>query len=107
MITLLLLADSIASIPRSAEAKDKFDLADAIPRMCRTAPRDGEIIVCARNDEKYRVRPNQQDGAFVEAPVKAALQISDTMRAAVEVESAPLPGGAVSKRAMVRLKIGL
>jgi hypothetical protein len=71
------------------------------PRCPEAAP--GEIVVCARNDEQYRLRPLPEKFAR-KGEGDAQVDLGDGAAVAVEAERAGV-GGVISNRAMVRFKL--
>jgi hypothetical protein len=86
-----------------AAAGPRLDLLGppAKPRCPEGAP--GEIVVCARNDEQYRLRPLPEKFAR-KGEGDAQVDLGDGVAVAVEAERAGV-GGVISNRAMVRLKL--
>lgn len=74
----------------------------AVPHRCPPAP-DGAIVVCAADPDRFRMKPLAAE--FHNDPVRAEVGLGGGARLDVHVSSAALPGGAVSKRVMVGLKI--
>ena len=88
----------LAQMPRD----DGMDLRAVKPRC--PEGRAGEIVVCAQNPEKERVRP--LDGfAVQEGLPRAEMGLSENSTLGIEVEQATVGNGQVSNRAMVRYKL--
>lgn len=82
-----------------------FDLKNLkpAPRPCGGSA-DGEIVVCgSAGPDHHRLKPLPAD-RFEPKPFIAETGIAKGVTGAVVVESAPLAGGAVSRRALLRLK---
>lgn len=105
-----------AMTPVQIEAPDRsvraFDDAAAGPRLGVRDPSGrarcplgapGEIVVCAPNDEHYRLRPLPEENPG-KGKGDAQVELSDRAAAGVEVERAGV-GGFISSRAMVRFKL--
>ncbi|MCJ2187753.1 hypothetical protein [Novosphingobium beihaiensis] len=102
-----------ASAPQEAET---FDLATIRhkdssldlhirKRRCPVAT-GGEIVVCAPDPEENRVRPLPDTYKVEEGLPPARISLGDGASLDVHVESAVMPGGTVSNRVMVGLKLG-
>ena len=75
-------------------------------RDCPARP-DGEIVVCAEQEEQEQFRLRPLDPRFanqVEEDGRARVTIGNTEIFA-DTEAAPLAGGVTSKRVMIRAKI--
>ncbi|PNU04686.1 hypothetical protein [Novosphingobium guangzhouense] len=106
----------IADLPPEppAMAAPLFDLAQmpqdegvdlrAIKPRCPVG-RPGEIVVCATNPEKERMRPLPDTYETAEGLPRAQLGLSENETIGVDLEAATLGGGQVSNRAMVRYKL--
>jgi len=113
-LVLLLAFQSAPSVPAAPPAPApapaaplavEFDLAEAKPADRCYAARDGsEILVCGRRPstafdlEKWA-------RVYERGPLRAEKGIAPGVIARVYTDSAPMPGGAVSKRAMVGVKV--
>lgn len=97
-------ADAIA-VPIEAPAPvitGRFNvLGPPVKPRCPPAP-NGEIVVCAQDNEQFRLRPLPDRFEPKEAPL--ALKLSENASAKVEAESAGI-GGFVSKRIMMKMKL--
>lgn len=82
-----------------------FDLKDVKPAQRRCGPgANGEIVVCGSADpDRHRLKPLAGE-RFEPRPFVAETGIARGVTGAIVVESAPMAGGAVSRRALVRLK---
>lgn len=89
----------LAQMPRD----DGMDLR-AVKARCPEG-RPGEIVVCAQNPEKERVRPLPDTYVTQEGLPRAELGLGENSSLGIEVEAAGLGGGQVSNRAMVRYKL--
>lgn len=74
----------------------------AVPRQCALGE-DGEVTVCARRADPYRI-PRLPDRYAESAPPKAETTVLGNAKVGVEVEQGSV-GGVSSNRAMARLKI--
>ena len=86
----------------------KIDILVKQPSTECEAANDDEIVVCAEqaDNEAYRLRPIANAEKYKDDPLKAEIALSDNATMAAEGDSAELGSGVISKRAMVRLKIG-
>ena len=101
---LTIAAIDLASVERKS-GLNEFDLAKLkIERRCGEAT-GSEIIVCGRKDNQ-RVRPIPNADRFKEGPLLAKMNIGENATADAEVSSVAMPGGAISKRVMMNVKIG-
>lgn len=110
-------AEQPASPPPVAaeQSLDAFDLAKLrgedsgtlviIPRRC-PAGGPGEIVVCAPNSEKDRLRPLPDTYVMTEGLGRAERQIAPGVVTGVDLSSVAMPGGVVSNRVMFNLKVG-
>lgn len=79
------------------------------PRIGGSCPADaapGDVVVCARDPDQYRLKPLPAGGPADPALPKAEIGLGRTKLAA-EAEAAGLPGGIPVNRLMVRWKIPL
>lgn len=90
----------LAELPQTGE---RVDLRAVKPRCPQGRP--GEIVVCAPDAEKERVRPLPDTYVTPEGLPRAEMSLSETSTLGVELESAGIGGGQVSQRAMVRYKL--
>ncbi|WP_232491615.1 hypothetical protein [Novosphingobium kaempferiae] len=88
----------LAQMPRD----DAMNLRAVKPRC--PEGRVGEIVVCAQNPEKERVRPLDAF-AVREGLPRAEMGLSENSTLGIEVEQATVGNGQVSNRAMVRYKL--
>ena len=75
-------------------------------RDCPSRP-DGEIVVCAEQEEQEQFRLRPLDPRFanqVDEDGRARVMIGNT-EVVADTEAAPLAGGVTSKRVMIRAKI--
>ncbi|HYW14726.1 MAG TPA: hypothetical protein VE891_01040 [Allosphingosinicella sp.] len=103
-LALLLALQSAPPAPAGPLPID-FDLARVKPaNPCETGGGSSGIVVCGR-------RPNgdydmeKWERVFATKPLVAEKSIGPNATAAVYVESVTMPGGQVSKRAMVGIKV--
>ncbi|WP_285016782.1 hypothetical protein [Novosphingobium sp. fls2-241-R2A-195] len=106
----------IADLPPEppAIAAPLFDLAQmpqdgtvnlhAVKPRCPVG-RPGEIVVCATNPEKERLRPLPDTYETPDGLPRAQMGLSENSSLGVELDSATLGSGQVSNRAMVRYKL--
>ena len=106
-LALLLALQAAAPAPAEPIRAIDFDLAKVKPAdLCRTGGGPGsEIVVCGRRPpgifdfEKW-------ERLFRTGPLLAETAIGPGAVARAYVESVEMPGGQVSKRAMVGVKVG-
>lgn len=109
MAVAFLIAMQASVSPGVPPAPIRFDLATATPPAASCKDRGGseastDIVVCGRRRNAHRLVP--PDGAVAEpTPLRAETRIFDNVRMSADVESATLPGGTISKRAMLRFKV--
>jgi hypothetical protein len=107
-------ADALPPTPPGIEAS-RFDLARmtgdsagmdlwAVKPRC-TPARSGEIVVCAPDPGKERVRPLPDTYVTPEGLPRAQMGLGENSSLGVELESAGVGGGQVGNRAMVRYKV--
>lgn len=102
----VILLDSVA---QGFDPVDGPDLSGRVdlrltPRRCPPAT-EGEIVVCAGDPETFRLRPIE---GLVETPEglpRAELGLGGNMAMDVHLEKVELPGGVVSNRVMVGVKL--
>ncbi len=77
----------------------------ARPRVSAPCPviATDDVVVCARSNEPFRLRP-LPDRPERDGPPRAAIRLGNTSLAA-EVEQATLAGDVPSRRAMLRLRL--
>ena len=80
------------------------------PREARATPRcapgaEEEIVVCGARDggERFRLRPLAPTPE--KAPPKAEFGIAGAVKGAVRTDAEAMPGGTISKRLMMDLKL--
>lgn len=106
--------DATAAAPLASEQTvDSFDL-----RQMRSSPgadfrvvrprcpegRPGEIVVCAADPEKERLRPLPDDFEMPSAVPRLEMKLDENTSADVHLDSAAFPNGTVSNRLMVGVK---
>jgi len=89
----------LAQMPRD----DGMDLRAVKPRCPEGRP--GEIVVCAQNPEKERVRPLPDTYVTPEGLPRAEVGLSENSSLGIEVEAAAIGNQQISNRAMVRYKL--
>lgn len=89
----------LAEMPNGKEV----DLRAVKPRCPQGRP--GEIVVCAPDPEKERVRPLPDTYVTAEGLPRAQMGLGENSSVGVELEAAGLGAGQVSNRAMVRYKL--
>lgn len=83
-----------------------FDLATAKPSdPCATGARGSDIVVCGRRPRAV-FDLEKWERIFRTAPLVAERSIGTGSTVGVYVDSVPMPGGQVSKRALVGIKMG-
>ena len=101
MGVVLLVLQAIAGPPAPVAARKV-----PVERPC-PAPTAGEVVVCARSNEQYRLKP--LSGRYVEPtglPLAEMRVFVDSKVSLAAEQGADAQGGAIN-RAMVRLKIPL
>ena len=104
-LSLLIALQAAASAPAGAVPVE-FDLARAPPRAPAQgcAPGDAsEIVVCGRRGNPYRLHP--LGDRYDEKPIVAETSIGRGASVRAYGDSVEMPGGQVSKRAMVGVKL--
>ncbi len=96
-----LLALQVAGPPAALPARRAPD------RPCPVAKPGEEIIVCARPDDAYRLKPMPERFTPERSPPKAEAAIAGLGTVAAEVEQARDAQGAPINRAMIRLRVPL
>lgn len=106
--------DATAAAPVASEQTvDSFDL-----RQMRSSPgasfsavrprcpegRAGEIVVCAPDPEKERLRPLPEGYEIAEGPPRLEMKLDENTSTDVHLDSAAFPNGTVSNRLMVGVK---
>jgi len=105
----------VADTPPEPPPAQVFDLAQlsvadqaadfrAVRPRCPVG-RPGEIVVCAPDPEKERLRALPQDYAVTEGLPRAELGIAGGVSLDVHLDSATLAGGQTANRVMVGAKI--
>lgn len=99
-LTILLIAQASATLG----TPEAFDLR-AVPRSPCAAGGE-EIVVCGRkeDDDTYRLRP-LPPGDYEPKPLRAQIGIGGGGTLGVGTEQAGFPGGTVSNRVMLKLKM--
>ena len=104
MSLALLLALQSAPQPPAAPLAIDFDLAKVKPAdPCKSDGRGSDIVVCGRRARDYDME--KWTRIFETEPLKAEVGIGGGGVARAYVESVAMPGGQVSKRAMVGVKL--
>ncbi|MYL96352.1 hypothetical protein GR702_01005 [Novosphingobium sp. FGD1] len=67
--------------------------------------RPGEIVVCAPDPEKERVRPLPDTYVVADGPPRAEIQLNDAVTLDAHLDSATMPNGQTAQRIMVGAKI--
>lgn len=102
MSLALLLALQAAPQPLPLD----FDLARVKPaNPCETGGAGSDIVVCGRRP-KADYDYEKWEREFRTVPLVAETSIGGGAKARVYVESVEMPGGQISKRAMVGVKLG-
>lgn len=101
LVVLMAMQAAVAGPPLPAELKPAKPAAPSTP--CGETDGRGEIIVCGRAKDAYRLPRIDQD-RYAERPVRAETGIGRA-RVGVEAEQGTLPNGQSSPRAMLRLKL--
>lgn len=107
MSVALLLSLQAAAPPAAAQPVD-FDLAQyrrSPPRGCGDA-QGADILVCGRRlNQDIEITPEMEKRYGPKGPIKAETDLAEGVVGRVFTESAPMDRGAVSKRALVGVKI--
>jgi hypothetical protein len=104
MSLALLLALQAAPPESAAPLPIDFDLAKVKPGdPCRTGGGGSEIVVCGRRSGSYDYE--KWERMFKTDPLVAEIGIGPGAVARAWVESVPMPGGQISKRAMVGVRL--
>lgn len=105
-LALLLALQAAPPAPPEPLPSVDFDLAEVKPAdPCRTGGAGSDIVVCGRRPggtydyEKW-------ERVFRTGPLLAEKRIGPGAVARAYVESVEMPGGQISKRAMVGIKVG-
>jgi hypothetical protein len=106
MSLTLLLALQVAPQAPAGPLPIDFDLASVKPAdPCRTGGGGGsDIVVCGRRPGSFDYE--KWERVFRTGPLLAETSIGPGAVARAYVESVAMPGGQISKRAMVGIKIG-
>ncbi len=99
MPSLLMFALQMAGPP------DGVPTRRAAERTCPVARPGEEIVVCARSDDRYRLRPLPEPPTEEWLVPKAEIGIAGVGKVAVEAERAADAQGAPINRAMIRLRV--
>lgn len=99
MLLLALVAQAAAGPHLPAPPRPPSD------KPCPVGALSGDVVVCARSQNAYRLKPLPPRANEPALP-PAAIRIGDTTLSA-EAEQSGLPGGIPVNRAMLRLKIPL
>ena len=104
-LAVLLALQAAAPAPPAAAPID-FDLARVKPSDPCAGGATSEIVVCGRRPGRGDYDLEAWEKVFREKPLIAEIGVGGGAKARAYVESAPMPQGQVSKRAMVGIKIG-
>lgn len=108
---LMILLQASTSVPAASRVDDfdlrqirqDYDFGLATSGRCAADDDPTVIVVCAsRNDERYRLRPPSGDFT-VAGPPMAEADLGGGVTGAIELDSAGMPNGEVSKRIMIRV----
>ncbi len=112
MSLALLLALQAAAPPAPAPVLADFDLARVKPptetgRITDCRPADpSEIVVCGRRGDEAAAYPMEEmERRYREKPLTAEVGIGGGATARAYVEQVELPGGNISRRVMVGVKL--
>lgn len=106
MSLAVLIALQAAPQPPAAPLAIDFDLAQVKPAdPCRTGGGGSDIVVCGRRP-RSDFDMEKWERVFRTEPLLAETSIGPGAVARAYVESVAMPGGQVSKRVMVGVKIG-
>lgn len=97
----LMLALQVAGPPAATPPKRPSE------RPCPVPKPGEEIVVCARPNDAYRLKPLPERYVAERAPPKAETAIAGVGTVAAELEQAADAQGAPINRAMIRLRIPL
>jgi hypothetical protein len=82
-----------------------FDLRDIpAPAACTPGPGD-EIVVCGRINPGQHRLPPLPDATYVEAPPRAEMKLFGDVVGSAVMEAEQFPGGVVSNRIMLKMKV--
>jgi hypothetical protein len=107
LIPILLLAafEPAAIVPSDFELKAPPPSSRVVPEDCRRTAAAGEIVVCGRNPDQYRVREiKPPKGIEVDEGGVIGLNVGGS-RVEPLLEQVEMPGGQISKRIMVTVKV--
>jgi hypothetical protein len=104
-LALLLALQAAPQAPAAPPLPIDFDLATMKPGdPCRTGGGGGsDIVVCGRRPGSYDYE--KWERVFKTDPLVAEIGIGDGAVARAYVESVAMPGGQISKRAMVGIRV--
>lgn len=94
-----MLALQVAGPPASVPVRREAE------RPCPTPEPGAEIVVCARPNERFRLKPLPERFVAERAPPNAEAAIAGVGTVAAEVEQARDAQGAPINRAMIRLRV--
>jgi hypothetical protein len=104
-ILLLAAADPVPIMPSDFELKSPPPPSRVTPEDCRRSAAAGEIVVCGRNPDQYRakeIKPPKgveiHEGGVIGRDIGGA-------RVEPLLEQVGMPGGQISKRIMVTVKV--
>jgi hypothetical protein len=106
--------DTVPAAPLASEQTvDAFDLRQmrnspgarfsVVPPRCPEG-RPGEIVVCAPDPEKERLRPLPEDYEMPSAVPRLEMKLDENTTADVHLQAERFPNGIVSNRLMVGVK---
>ncbi len=106
-LTLLLALQAAGQPVPSGTGKAGFDLArmpPAAPDACQ-GQNASDIVVCGRRQAGDGYRLKELPRTFEEKPLRAETSIGYGATARAFVDSATMPDGQISKRAMIGIKV--
>lgn len=93
-------------MPSDFELKPPPVSLQVTPRNCRSAGAAGEVVVCGRNPDQYRVKElRPPKGIEIEEGGVIGFDMGGA-RVEPALEQVGMPDGRISKRIMVKVKLG-